>query len=222
MTKIYFLLFFVLISVLAIAQVRNSPFNFKADTAGATGFLFAGDSSKPVFNVEYNRILDSAYSLNNEYEFQFRLWKRHLSSSFDDVFVLTLKDKKWTARYFNLRISGKNTSQFSERPVKQLYVNQLWEMLLKNNLLSLPDQSVLEDKMVSYEIDTANLQYPTIKSLDVMDGTLYCFELLSPDGKRYYSHGNPLRYLKEYSNIRELYNAALIVMLIEKFLEQSL
>lgn len=142
--------------------------------------------------------------------------------NFDDVFILTLKSNKWVARYFDLKDSNRSGRKLTERPVDQSKVEQLWELLVQNNVLTLPDQKALRERMVTYVVDTNNLAYGNPGSLTMTDGIMYSFELRTPAKRRFYSYGNPYACLKRYGNIQELYNVVIIIMLIEKFLGQPL
>lgn len=197
-----------------------AQFDFKSDTKRARNVSFKGDTSSNI-NYKLDQIIDSAYKLDKNYDFEFRLWKRHLMFNFDNVFILTLKNNSWTVRYFDRNNGLRDETKFTERPVDQSKVNQLWELLVENNVLTLPDESLLQDRMVRYIIDTTNLHAGTIQKTDATDGILYCFELLTPHKKKYYNYGCPNFLLERYGNIKELYNAVLLVLLIQKFLGQA-
>ena len=111
---------------------------------------------------------------------------------------------------------------FTERKVNQDAVNQLWELLVQNNVLTLPTQNSLENKFVKYVVDTADLQSGRHRKIVTVDGILYGFELLTPNRRRYYSYGNPKVYLDNYGNVKELFNAVSIIMIIQKFLGHRL
>jgi hypothetical protein len=216
------LLFIHFFSLQAQAQVpktnSNSPFDFRSDPAQSKYVSFNRDTTELKINTHYNRILDSAYKLDKNYDFEFRLWKRYLSNNFDNVFIMRLRNNQWTASYYDRNNGIIDRIIFTERPVDQSRLNQLWELLVQNNVLTLPDQRALNERMVTYVVDTTNPQYGRIKKVNITDGILYCFELSTPTKKRFYSYGNPQVYLKHYGNIEELYNAVVIILLIEKFL----
>lgn len=219
-------LFIILLSFTlhGYAQTSNKkvypPFDFTSDSVKRGMVSFEADTAESKLNLQYNHLVDSAFHLDSTYEFEFRLWKRHLHPNLDNVYVLTLKDNKWKARYFDLGAGLGN--KFTERKVNQLQVNQLWELMVENNVLTLPDQKLLFDRMQKYVVDTTNLQSATISKGDVTDGILYCFELSSPGKKKYYSYHCPAHFLDLFGNIKELYNAVIIIMLIQKYLGQPL
>jgi hypothetical protein len=200
-----------------------SPFNFDADTTKATYTSFVGDTSATsIWGKRYDKALDSQYHLGMDYTFEFRLKQYYLQSNFDNVFVLTQKRGKWTARYFDRNNNTHDQLVFTERAVDQSSVNQLWQLLVKNEVLTLPSQSFVADRLMGYEVDTTNLPYANMRRLDVTDGATYEFSLLSPTQQRHYSYGCPQTYLKHFSNVKELFQAVMLITLIEKFLGHPL
>ncbi len=134
---------------------------------------------------------------------------------------MRLHQKKWTARYFDLNQSYGDPKRFTEKPVNQTMLHQLWLSLNEQNILTLPSQSSLRKKLMKYEIDTATL-YVSNKITTTTDGVLYCFELRNLTKSRSYTYGNPNSYLKEYPNVEELMNAVMIILLTQKYLGQPL
>ena len=223
---------FLLIAVLILslhAQAQTPPFDFTVNKRRPPYVSFRGDTSEPNVNGSYDRmleddrLLDSAYGLGKNYEFEFRLWERHFHSNDNTVFILTLKNNQWTARYFAHDIRRPNGIAYSEQPVDQSKVYQLWELLVQNDVLTLPDKGVLQDRLVLYRVDTTNLQKSGGIITKRMDGgPVYGFELRAPTKKRFYSYADPYTDLKQFGNIKELYHATVIILLIQKFLGKPL
>jgi hypothetical protein len=213
------------LSVCSHAQRHRlpSPFNFDADTIKTSYISFAGDTSaSSIWSKRYDKALDSQYHFGLDYSFELRLKQFHLGSNFDNVFVLTLKQGKWAARYFDRNIETHDRIVFKERMVDQSFVNQLWQLLVENEVLTLPSQGALRARLVGYQIDTTNLPYANMSHLDVTDGAAYEFSIRTPTGQRHYSYACPQAYLKKYSNVKELFHAVMLIMLIEKFLGHPL
>jgi hypothetical protein len=136
------------------------------------------------------------------------------------IFILTHQNKKWSARYFgpnnNWRTDGKKVIEIS---VDQSKLNQLWAMLVLNNVLTLPSQESIKTPMVKYEIDTTNLGYGNGgRHLHITDGVVYNFELIASNKSKYYSYHCPQTFLNHYSNIVEFYNVSVIILLINRYL----
>jgi hypothetical protein len=135
------------------------------------------------------------------------------------VFILTQRNEKWSAKYFaphgNWQKDGK---QVVEIAVDQSKLDQLWELLVMNNVLALPTQQEIKASLIKYEIDTSNLVNGREGRLNMNDGVLYEFELMKRKTSRYYSYHCPQTYQKHYSTIVEFYNASLIILLISKYL----
>lgn len=224
--RTFFLLSLIFFSAHLLAQPTqnaiHSPFNFRTDSIKSRYVSFIGDTSAREEKSPYDKALDSQYHLDKNYDFQFRLWKHHPESNFDNAFVFTLKDNKWTARYFDRNNNVKSKIVFTERPVDQTKVKQLWQLLVEHNVLTLPPQKALKNRFVNYKVDTANVQYSNIGKLDVIDGIAYRFELMAPSKQRHYGYNCPQAYLNRFGNVKELYDAVVIIMLIEKFLGQPL
>lgn len=218
-----FTLFFLSTFTVIAQDVKRkpiSPFNFRVDTLQPKNIAFeSGEVSTT--NARYNHIIDSAFKLDKNYEFEFRLWKRHLEYNFDNVFILRLVNNKWIARYFDLNECYGDIRKFKERKVDQTKVNQLWRLLEQHKVLSLPSQEALNEKLQSYSIDTVRFS-SSISRTYLTDGILYSFQLADPDKVRHYSYACPQTYLKNYGNVEELYHAVYIIILIEKFLGQKI
>jgi len=224
MTKnlLFVMIFF---SVNAIAQVKSYssfpyPFRFTRDEI-VPNTNFIGDSIKKCSHCDSK--LDSILNLDKDYDFQLRLWKDGFSCI--SLFVLTYKNQKWEARYFdkfNLRkelVSGRKMG-IGERKVNPSMLKQLWWLMERNDILTLPDQKLIRDRLTTYYVDTTT--YGLSKSTLVStDGIGYTFELKSPTKTRCYSYSNPESYYKEYK-IKELAEVVSTVKIVEKFLELSL
>lgn len=199
------------------------PFAFDADSIKATFVSFKGDSTTAsIMGQRYDNALDSQYQLGRDCTFEFRLKQYYLQSNFDNVFVLILRQGKWAARYFDRNNSMHDGVVFTERVVNQAGVNQLWQLLLENEVLTLPSQGALANRLVGYEVDTTNLPYANRRYLEVTDGAAYEFSLWTPTGQRHYSYNCPQGFLKHYSNVKELFQAVMLITLIEKFLGHPL
>jgi hypothetical protein len=204
-------------------QRLPSPFNIDADTTKTTYISFFGDTSTPTTcGMQYDKSLDSQYRLGLDYTFEFRLRQYHLENNFDNVFVLTLKQGKWSARYFDRNNGIHGRIVFTERVVDQSPVNQLWQLLVQNEVLTLPSQVALSERLVSYIVDTSSLHYPNMKYLYVTDGVAYEFSLQTPTQQRHYSYRCPQAYLSQFGNVKELFQAVMLITLIKKFLGHPL
>ena len=197
-----------------------AQFDFKCDRSVLKKTDFIGDSLPKPENPKTPSFVDSFFRLEKDYDFQFRFWNAGMMTPSTSVFTLTLRNKKWSARYFkpnlNWKLDGK---QLVEIAVDQSKLDQLWELLLMNQILTLPTQSTIKIPMVKYVIDTSNLgrfaNGPTRMSL--VDGAICEFQLVTPVKSRYFYYDCPQTYLKYYSNIGEFYYAAVIILLINRY-----
>lgn len=203
----------------SVARPIRDPFDFKVNPRSLKTIEFEAGKTASFSEVD-NRVIDSLFLLDKNYDFEFRLWSRYSSMNFNNVFILRLSNNTWTARYFDLNECYGDPKKFKERTVDQSKVHQLWSMLVRNKVLTLPDMKELQSQMVNYEIDTTALLIQG-RGTQVMDGVLYSFELLTPAKKRYYSYANPSIYMKLYSSIAALAYAQLNVLVIQKFLGKT-
>lgn len=167
---------------------------------------------------QYDRALDSQYQLGKDGSFEFRLKQFHLHHNLDNVFVMSLKQGKWVARYFDRNNGIHDGLVFTERAVDQAPVNQLWKLLVDKRVLTLPSQGKIANRLVGYKVDTANLPYGYTTHLEVIDGVEYEFSLHAPTGHRHYSYYSPQAYLNKFSNVEELFDAVMLIALVKKFL----
>lgn len=216
MKKTFFLIFLFIICTVSIGQ-----FNFRSTESLSKNVCFIPDpalENKPIRN---NNTVDSIFKLQKEYSFQFRYWKEGTTFASTTVFILTLQNKKWTAKcYIPNKNWQKDNKYFIEKVVDQTKLDQLWELIVTNNALTLPTQVELQDRMIRYTIDTTKLGYGggAIQRIDMTDGILYNFQFVDLKGVKTYSYGCPQIYLRHFGNIRELYDASIIILLIKKYL----
>ena len=213
-----------LVTISCIFLISTSvfgQFDFTIDRSFSKKVDFIPDAIKEESNVQKPYFVDSVFQLEENYDFQLRFWHTGMTIPSTSVFMLTLRNKKWAARYFmpnkNWQSDGR---QLAEIVVNQLKLEQLWELLVINDVLSLPSDQNITTPMIKYEIDTTNLGHGAGGGgrLDINDGILYEFQILKPNSSRYYSYHCPQTYLKHYSNIVEFYKASVIILLINKYL----
>lgn len=100
----------------------------------------------------------------------------------------------------------------------------LWEKLLQQDLLTLPDQVAIEHQLhppqskdstwTAVESDgsiSVHAKKPGEGSVWISDGEGYYFELFTLDGYRCYSYGNPRSYLVSKPKISELQKVVAIL-----------
>jgi len=195
-------------------------FLFIFNSSGQTDFK--ADSIANTNASEISHLIDSTFRLDKNYDFEFRLWTKPSLVSYANVFILTQKNKIWTARFFEYY--GNRTSKISERKVNQSGLDSLWKRLVANQVLTLPTQDSLKAKMRMFVADTSQEfdEGDTYKQVSIMDGTAYYFELATKGKNRSYYYHCPKGYLKYYSNVEELYRAFMIIVLVRKYLGLNL
>jgi len=183
---------------------------------------FKGDLKVDKQYSELSHLIDSTFKLDKTYDFQFRLWTNPSLVSYTNVFILTQKNKTWTARFFEY--NGNRTSKVLERKVDQSGLDNLWQRLVAEQVLILPTQDSLKRKMKIFIADTSQPfdEGDSYKKVIITDGVEYHFELRTPEKSRSYSYHCPQGYLRHYPNVEELYRAFMIIVFVRKYLGLNL
>ncbi len=207
---------------------KEAPFNVRMIVDLPYVIDFPVDSNLQTdIGKKYDSILAKHPQLDKDFDFRFLLKQYYLQANFDNVFVLTLKNNNWKAQYFTTEVKPTaDNKSFDIKFVEQLDldqsgIDQLWELLAQNNLLNLPNQRNIEEKMVEYVIDSSDFQISQ-KRMYIGDGVLYEFDLQKPGKQRHYWYADPLTYFKKYPHIKELAQAVVNITLIRKFLKQPM
>lgn len=186
--------FFILISI--VLSFKN---NIRAQP------VFNNDTSHTSIFESLIHQVDSSFSLEKNVDFELRFWTLISKTAERRLFILYLKDSKWSARFFQKIIFQKDT--LKEVPVSQENLEALWKQLKKNRILTLPHEDDLRDKNGKEILDP------------VYDGHSYRFELLTKKNKRSYRYTCPNSFSKDYRNIKEYKQVVKLVRLIYKYLK---
>jgi hypothetical protein len=167
-------------------------------------------------------LIDSVYKLDKDYDFEFRLWTSPSLVKYANVFILSQKNKVWSARFFEFDV--KQNQNISEKTVDQSKLNKLWTRLEENKVLTLPTQESVIKKLKIYvaEPSAALEGEDYVMQVGMSDGTMYYFELATQHKRRSYSYHSPKAYLKHYPNTEELYRAYVLIILVRKYLGLNL
>lgn len=157
----------------------------------------------------------------NEYEI--RIWNRQALryGEAQMAYVLRKKTKKFTIVKYIIN-SDQYGFQYATSLKPTITITPLfWERLLKRTILTLPDQSVVFERLypkVKSRIDTTQVKMEadgsfTIKAHKtpkrqtiVSDGEGYSFELFSANSYQVYNYGNPDVYLSDNPQSEESQN----------------
>lgn len=179
--------------------------------------LFENESgSHPIKDDKLEKIINKKFELPENSELEFRLHTIPTLTNGQSVFIMRLKNKIWEAYFFR----KDNRDSWTAVEVDNSKLDSLWIRLEKNQVLTLPDQRLVEDRMKIFTADTtAVLEDWGHMETRIMDGVGYRFELAQYSyRKRAYSYHCPHAYLQRYPNIEELYRAYSIIVLVYKFL----
>lgn len=132
--------------------------------------------------------------LDNQVNFELRLWVSDMIG-ITGLFRLIYDDNgNWKAEKY---VVEKRKVIYS--PISlNINWNKLWDRLLVNNILTLPDNPEFKGKMIIVKGDTI------YSRVAITDGTNYKVELLSKENNRKYSIDNPVGYYKFYTDSKPL------------------
>lgn len=202
-----------------------AQFNFRVNPTSTLSIDFNADTLKDSTHkvvLENERLFDSTYNICEDYDFQFRLDQSGFGNNARSVFIMTHKENKWSAKYLHFNRNWIKTGrELIEVKVDSSKLNQLWHLLDRQNILTLPNENkIVNYKTTEYLIDTFGFSnYGTVeKKMLVADGIGYSFKLLKPTKRRSYYYSNPDIYFKEYPYIKEYSDVVLILYLIRRYL----
>ena len=147
--------------------------------------------------------LDSISKFDHTNDFELRLFVSVDYFKKGTVFLMASKKGHWYAKFFE---SFRDTlTHFKETIIRTDSISHLWNDLLNNNVLTIPNSWDLRDS-VKLEPNS-----------QVLDGTNYIIELISKDSKRRYSYHCPKSMMEEYPYILAYKNVVTIIKLIYRF-----
>ncbi|MDH6307633.1 hypothetical protein M2451_000082 [Dysgonomonas sp. PFB1-18] len=217
MKKILILIIGILFTDLSYSQIdfKDEPKSFK-------------EKNKKWYNFgRRNKEINTEFKLKNDYDFELRLWTDPAPVLGPSVFVMQQKDNKWTAQYYAQAIrkeGDKYIPYWKKKDLDSEKLNELWAKLVENQVLTLPTQDSIRDRMRIYSTDTLAVFYPPNQLAGwpyyapaILDGMIYRVELRTKKKKRTYTYHCPKGYLENCPNVEELYRAYAIIVLIRKY-----
>jgi hypothetical protein len=173
-------------------------------------FKFPND---PTFNCSYLIKYKDNYkdfpvkeNIDKSLNFELRLWS---SGSFGNhcLFRLTYNNEGvWKAEKY-IEDNRKVISSDNKLPENW---DRIWDRLLLDNILSLPDNPPHKGKMYVENGDSLTSE------MAITDGTSYSVELLSKSNNRKYSIDNPIGYFKFYTDSKPLKDFNSILGILSK------
>jgi hypothetical protein len=160
-------------------------------------------------------------------EIEVRIFKDIATTNGGSVFILR-KDymNPWESLLYEYTFKMKKniaTNKIQSLKVTKLKFTEnpdsLFKSLLSNNILILPDESIIESqkRVKIYNEVRGTIGY---KKTEIIDGVGYDVEIKYKDEKLiYYTYSNPKTYLKHYPNIKELENFVTILNIIQKYFD---
>jgi hypothetical protein len=210
MTKLLFLL-------LLFGNVSFGQATIRGVTTISTDSIYS-DSVYNSPNIAFNNKIKLEQIDKSIAKVDIRLYKLFELSNTKSVRRLFLVDTTWRAVEFDEWNKPNKIKKY--KLTATLNFDSLLLLLLSYNILTLPNQSDLKDKMHK-DNKIGEDGYKTEKKISVIDGESYTIEIKIGNKFRAYQFDNPDVYSKFYNNVLELQNYLNIVQAFDKFLDRK-
>lgn len=207
MTKLLFL-------ILLSGQISFGQITVRHFTTISPDTIY-GDSINNSQNIEFNNKIKLEQIEKSTAKIDIRLYKLFSLSNTKSVRRLFLVDTIWKAVEFDEYNKPKIIKSY--KLAAKLNYDSLFLRLLSYNILTLPNQSDLKDKMYK-DVQTEEEEYTAERKMYLTDGESYSIEIKIGNKFRVYRFDNPGAYSKFYENILELQDYLNIVKTFDKFL----
>jgi hypothetical protein len=177
-----------------------------------------GDSISTSPNSAFNYKIKLAQIDKSDAKIDIRLYELNSLSNTKSVRRLFLLDKTWRAIEFDemnkpIKIKKHNLTTTSN-------FDSLFLKLLSLNILTLPNQSSIKNKM--YKIEEITPEGDTLlRKMQVLDGESFIIEIKIGNKFRVYEFDNPEAYSKFYDKVVELKDYLGIVQAFSKLVRQE-
>ncbi|TKB97030.1 hypothetical protein [Pedobacter cryophilus] len=193
---------------------ENSYAHYKID------FNESKNSTNP--NQFDDNKLDSIYKIDKNFEFEFRLWTRGGIPEIKRVFIMTLKNHKWSAKYFDWNWEIKDEFKLKEVLLNEGDLKLLWNQVgYRHELTQIPIQESFAHLLKNYMINSKNPEFYSISHIQPLHGPIINFELLMPDKKKFLEFNSPQALFKTFSNVEPLLHVSSIISIVEKYVENN-
>lgn len=182
----------ILFAGLLACYQGNAQFSFKDDSSFAFTYNdFENQTKSELNNIDYKKT-----------KFELRIWQGGYGLNKNLILIKKGKRKKWEAYkyYFRIIPAELNAMMKMVNKLKLISTVELepkikwrpfWKKLIKNDILTLPDESLLRNKMLLYlNRDNPNYivgGYGTMLPIS-SHSAYYTFELISKKAKRKYTY----------------------------------
>jgi len=174
-----------------------------------------GDSLNNSPNLIFNDRIKLVQIDKSSANVDIRLYSHHSLSNTKTLRRLFMIDTTWKAFEYDEWNNPKKIKKYKLRAKPSF--DSLFFRLLSYNILTLPNQSDLKNKMRK-DVQVDEEGYTTEKKIYVTDGEGYTIEIKIGDKFRVYQFDNPESYSKFYDNVPELKDYLNIVQTFDKLL----
>jgi hypothetical protein len=207
----------LLLLLLLLGHISFGQTTIRGITKISTDGIY-GDSLNNSPNLAFNDRIKLVQIDKSTARVDIRLYRHHSLSNTKKLRRLFMVDTTWNAVEYNEWNKPVKIKKYKLRAKASL--DSLFLRLLSYNILTLPSQSELKNKMrkdvqVTADGDT------TERKIHIMDGEGYTVEIKIEDKFRVYQFDNPESYSRFYDNVSELKDYLNIVQTFDKFLNRK-
>jgi len=210
MTRLLFL-------ILLFAHISFGQTIIRGVTTISTDGIY-GDSVNNSPNHDFNDRIKLAQIDKSSAKVDIRLYRLHSLSNTKTLHRLFLVDTTWNAVEYDEWNKPVKIKKYKLRAKPNF--DSLFSKLLSYNIMTLPNQTDLKNKMRKV-VGVDDEGYAIEKKIHVTDGEGYTIEIRIGDKFRVYQFDNPDSYSKFYEDVSELKDYLNIVQTFDKYLDRK-
>jgi hypothetical protein len=207
----------LLFLLLLLGQLSYGQTTIRGTTTINTGGIL-GDSINNSPNISYNDRIKLIQIDKSPAKVDIRLYCYHSLSNTKSVCRLFLIDTTWKAVEFDEWNKPKRIKKYNLKAKSDF--DSIFIKLLSFNIMTLPNQSELKNKMRK-NVELLNNESTAEKEMHVSDGEVYTIEIKIGTKFRVYQFDNPEAYAKFYYNVSEIKDYLNIVQTFDNCLKRK-
>jgi hypothetical protein len=207
----------LLYSLLLLGHISFGQTIIRGITTISTDRIY-GDSLNNSPNLVFNDRIKLVQTDKSSAKVDIRLYRLHSLSNTKTLLRLFMIDTTWNAVEYD---EWNNPVKIKKYKLKaKPNFDSLFSLLLSYNVLTLPNQTDLKNKMRKV-VGVDDKGYAIEKKIYVTDGEGYTIEIKIGDKFRVYQFDNPESYSKFYDDVSELKDYLNIVRAFDKYFDRK-
>ena len=203
--------------IISFAVTFGSSLQAQTNNGGIAAIVtskITSDSVNGSPNSDFEKRIKIKPIDQSESEFEIRFYKHFSLSNTNDLKIIKYNNGDWQATRYEEWNKPVKIKKGALAPTTDF--DTFIQSVLDRNILTLPDQSKLEDKMKK---PTTLRGRPAYQKIQVTDGHSYTVEIKQGDVFRIYRFHSPGRYAEFYDNVEELKDYVAITKAFEEQLK---